>query len=52
MTQPAHDTGVPAVDEAAALLADVDQRPVGERVEVLDEVHKRLQDALAALDEA
>lgn len=49
MTDPA---GVPAVDAAAALLDDVDGRPVAERVAVLDEVHRRLQDALAALDEA
>ena len=45
-------TGVPAVDEAAALLDDVAQRPVAEQVAVLDEVHRRLQDALAGLDEA
>ena len=45
-------TGVPAVDEAAALLDDLDQRPVAEQVAVLDAVHRGLQDALAGLDEA
>jgi hypothetical protein len=43
---------VPAVDEAAALLEGLDDRPVAERVAVLDEVHRRLQDALAAVDGA
>ena len=50
MTSP--DPDVPAVEQAADLLADLDERPVPERVEVLDEVHRRLQDALATLDEA
>jgi len=46
----APDDAVPAVEEAAALLSGLDDRPVVERVAVLDEVHRRLQDALAAVD--
>jgi hypothetical protein len=54
--EPAHpdgerqDDAVPAVEQAAALLEGLDDRPVSERVAVLDEVHRRLQDALAAVD--
>jgi hypothetical protein len=40
-----------AVDSALARLQDLDERPVGEHVAVYDEVHRLLQDALAALDE-
>ena len=40
------------VDAALALLDGLDERPVGEHVEVFDAVHRSLQDALAALDEA
>lgn len=40
------------VTPAEHLLADLDERPVAERVAVLDEVHRRLQDALATVDEA
>ncbi len=43
---------VAAVAEAAALLDGIDVRPVAERVAVLDDVHRRLQDALASLDDA
>ncbi|MCW2571823.1 MAG: hypothetical protein JWO88_1881 [Frankiales bacterium] len=32
-------------------LDDLDERPVAEHVAVYDEVHRLLQDALAALDE-
>jgi hypothetical protein len=46
------DTGaVPAVDLAVARLGELPDRPVAEHVEILDEVHRRLQDALAHLDE-
>ena len=48
MTEPA----VPAVDEAVARLRELEVRPVDEHVDVLDHVHRRLQDALATLDEA
>jgi hypothetical protein len=40
------------VDEALARLEDLDERPVGEHVAVFDEVHRLLQDSLAALDES
>ena len=40
-----------AVDAAVERLAEVDERPVSEHVAVYDEVHRLLQDALAALDE-
>ncbi len=39
------------VDTALSCLEDLDERPVGEHVAVYDEVHRLLQDALAALDE-
>ena len=39
------------VQQAAAQLAQAQDRPVTEHVEVLDGVHRALQDALAALDE-
>ena len=40
------------VAAALARLDQLDQRPVAEHVEVLDGVHRQLQDALATLDEA
>jgi hypothetical protein len=42
----------PAVEDAMAVLDTLADRPVGEHVEVFDAVHRSLQDALAALDEA
>ena len=39
------------VDAALAALEDIAVRPVGEHVAVYDEVHRLLQDVLAALDE-
>ena len=41
-------------DEASVLelLDGLDDRPVAEHVEVFDQVHRSLQDALATLDEA
>lgn len=39
------------VDEALALLEQLEERPVNEHVEVFDAVHRSLQDALATLDE-
>ena len=39
------------VEAALQRLDDLDQRPVSEHVAVYDEVHRLLQDALAALDE-
>jgi hypothetical protein len=41
----------PAVDTALARLEDLAEQPVTEHVAVYDEVHRLLQDALAALDE-
>ncbi|MCW2606029.1 MAG: hypothetical protein JWO60_722, partial [Frankiales bacterium] len=41
----------PAVAAALEALTGVTDRPLDEHVEVFDEVHRRLQDALAALDE-
>ena len=40
------------VDRALALLDGLDETPVAEHVDVFDAVHRSLQDALAALDEA
>ncbi|MDT7543944.1 MAG: hypothetical protein QOE99_54 [Actinomycetota bacterium] len=40
-----------AVDLALSRLEDLEERPVVEHVAVYDEVHRLLQDALAALDE-
>jgi hypothetical protein len=40
-----------AVEDAVRRLGDLDERPVAEHVAVYDEVHRLLQDALAALDE-
>ena len=41
-----------AVEAVHALLDGLEERPVSEHVEVFDAVHRSLQDALAALDEA
>lgn len=42
----------PAVAAARSRLSMLDGLPVSEHVEVFDEVHRLLQDALATLDEA
>jgi hypothetical protein len=42
----------PLVDEAVRALESLDELPVAEHVEVFDQVHRTLQDALAGLDEA
>jgi hypothetical protein len=39
------------VETALGRLQQLDELPVGEHVAVYDEVHRLLQDALAALDE-
>ena len=39
------------VEDALARLKDLNELPVGEHVAVYDEMHRLLQDALAALDE-
>ena len=45
-------TACTLVDAALGRLDGLQERPVGEHVAVFDEVHRALQDALAALDEA
>ena len=46
------DASLTAVETALSRLEGLDGRPVGAHVEVFDEVHRLLQDALATLDEA
>jgi hypothetical protein len=43
---------VPAVADAVRALDGLAERPVREHVELFDGLHRTLQDALAALDEA
>jgi hypothetical protein len=43
-------TGEPQVDAALTRLQDVTNAPVEEHVAIYDEVHRRLQDALADPD--
>jgi hypothetical protein len=40
------------VEDALSSLDQLDEKPVGEHVEVFDSLHRSLQDALATLDEA
>jgi hypothetical protein len=49
--QPPEQTGVPAADAARERLADVDEAPLDEHVEVYEDVHRQLQEGLADLDE-
>jgi hypothetical protein len=44
-------TGEPSVDEAVQKLDELNALPVADHVGVFDESHRRLQDALADLDE-
>ena len=44
-------TGVPAADAAAERLSELDEAPLEEHVEVYEDVHRRLQEGLADLDE-
>lgn len=44
-------TGVPAADQARERLAAVSDAPLEEHVEVFEDVHRRLQEGLADLDE-
>jgi hypothetical protein len=44
-------TGVPAADAARERLAAVDDAPVDQHVDVYEDVHRRLQEGLADLDE-
>jgi len=47
----AQPTGVVPVDAAAERLAGVDEAPLEEHVEIYEDVHRRLQEGLADLDE-
>jgi hypothetical protein len=47
----AEPTGVPSADAARARLSGVDEAPLEEHVEVYEDVHRRLQEGLADLDE-
>jgi hypothetical protein len=47
---PAED-GVPAADDARARLESIDEAPLDEHVGVYEDVHRRLQEGLADLDE-
>jgi hypothetical protein len=42
-------TGDPRVDEALARLRELDSLPTAEQAPVLEDIHRRLQDALADL---
>ena len=42
-------TGEPRVDDAAARLRDIDAAPTSEHVEIFEDVHGRLQEALRDL---
>ena len=44
-------TGVPSADAARERLSGVDSAPLEEHVEVYEDVHRRLQEGLADLDE-
>ena len=44
-------SGDPRVQAALARLTELDDRPVSEHVAVFEDVHRRLHEALTALDE-
>jgi hypothetical protein len=44
-------TGVAAADAALARLRDVSSAPLDEHVEIFDDVHRRLHEGLAELDD-
>ena len=50
--QPPEPTGVRIVDDAVAMLAELDELPTTEHVAYYESVHRHLQDALADLDGA
>jgi hypothetical protein len=45
-------TGVPAADAARDRLGAVDDAPLDQHVDVYEDVHRRLQEGLADLDES
>jgi hypothetical protein len=44
-------TGEPAVDDALAQLSQIGEAPTADHVEIYDDVHRRLTDALTDVDE-
>jgi hypothetical protein len=48
---PVEPTGDERVDEAVARLGELGGAPVSRHVEIFEDVHRRLQDVLAAIDE-
>lgn len=44
------ETGVPAVDEVLRSVRGLEERPVGEHVQVFERAHERLRRALDATD--
>jgi hypothetical protein len=50
LTEPEGSTGDPRVDAATKRLADVQGRPAADHVDVFEDVHRRLQEALTGLD--
>lgn len=48
---PPEHSDVPAAHEARERLQDIDDAPLEEHVEVYEDVHRRLQEGLADLDE-
>ena len=50
-TDPVERTGVAAADEAAQRLADLADAPVEAHVGIYEDVHRRLPEGLADLDE-
>jgi len=48
---PVPRTGVPAADAAAERLSELEEAPLDEHVAIYEDVHRRLQEGLADLDE-
>jgi hypothetical protein len=48
---PEERRGVPATEDTLARLQELDDAPLEEHVEVYEDVHRRLQEGLADLDE-
>jgi hypothetical protein len=48
---PPSRTGVPAADGAADRLGELEEAPLDEHVAIYEDVHRRLQEGLADLDE-
>jgi hypothetical protein len=50
-SEPDARTGVPAADQAAERLRDLDDAPLDQHVEIYEDTHRRLEEGLADLDE-